>query len=149
MITVIWDTWLKPGTEREGLRLTRQVWSDMRSFDGYISHQIFIDQDDPGHIIALANWRNRADADAVREKYKDSEMIRQFTPLLARPGNDGRLAKITRREQSRPCTRPATELGLSGGPRRTPVSTTFTRVILTLVFTRIKLTSLFSNEVAL
>jgi quinol monooxygenase YgiN len=85
MITVIWDTWLKPGTEREGLRLTRQVWSDMRSFDGYISRQIFIDQDDPGHIIALANWRNRADADAVREKYKDSEMIRQFTPLLARP----------------------------------------------------------------
>jgi heme-degrading monooxygenase HmoA len=84
MITVIWDTWLKPGTEREGLRLTRQVWSDMRSFDGYISHQIFIDQDDPAHIIALAHWRSRVDADAVREKYKDSETIRQLTPLLAR-----------------------------------------------------------------
>jgi len=39
MITVVWDTWLKPGTEEEGLRLTRQVWSDMRSFDGYVSHQ--------------------------------------------------------------------------------------------------------------
>jgi hypothetical protein len=32
MVTVVWDTWLKPGTEEEGLRLTRQVWSDMRSF---------------------------------------------------------------------------------------------------------------------
>lgn len=85
MITVVWDTWLKPGLEEEGLRLTRQVWSDMRSFDGYVSHQIFIDQDAPGHIIALANWQHRTDADAVREKYQDSETIRQLIPLLARP----------------------------------------------------------------
>jgi heme-degrading monooxygenase HmoA len=84
MITVIWDTWLKPGTEEEGLRLTRQVWSDMQSFDGYVSHQIFIDLDASGHIIALAKWRSRADADAVREKYKDSETIRHPTPLLTR-----------------------------------------------------------------
>ena|SRR5215475_113869 len=85
MIVVIWDTWLKPGTEEEGLRLTRQVWSDMRSFDGYLSHQIFIDEDAPGYIIALAKWRSRTDVDAVREKYKDSATIRQLTPLLARP----------------------------------------------------------------
>jgi quinol monooxygenase YgiN len=85
MVTVIWDTWLKPGTEEEGLRLTRQVWSDMRSFDGYVSHHIFIDQDAPGHIIAFTKWLTRGDAEAVRDKYKDSETIRQLTPLLARP----------------------------------------------------------------
>jgi quinol monooxygenase YgiN len=85
VVTVVWDTWLKPGTEADGLRLTRQVWSDMRSFDGYISHQILIDQDAPAHIIALAKWRSRADADAVREKYQGSETIRELTPLLARP----------------------------------------------------------------
>jgi quinol monooxygenase YgiN len=85
MITVIWDTWLKPGAESEGLRLTRQVWSDMRSFDGYVSHQLFVDQNAPGHIIALGTWRSRADADRVREKYQNSETIRQLTPLLARP----------------------------------------------------------------
>jgi len=82
VVTVVWDTWLKSGAEAAGLRLTRQVWSDMRSFD---SHQILIDQDAPGHIIALAKWRSREDADAVREKYKDSAMIRRLTPLLARP----------------------------------------------------------------
>jgi hypothetical protein len=32
-VTVVWDTWLKPRAEAEGLRLTRQVWSDMRSFE--------------------------------------------------------------------------------------------------------------------
>jgi quinol monooxygenase YgiN len=85
VVTVIWDTWLNPGLEEEGLRLTRKVWSDMRSFEGYMSHQIFIDQDAPRHIIVLGNWRSRADADSVREKYKDSETIRQLIPLLARP----------------------------------------------------------------
>lgn len=84
-VTVIWDTVLKPGAEADGLRLTRQVWSDMRAFEGYQSHEIFIDQDAPGHIIALAHWRSREDADRVRERYKDSETIRQLTPLLARP----------------------------------------------------------------
>ena len=85
MVTVVWDTWLKAGTEAEGLRLTRQVWSDMGGFDGYISHQILVDQDAPGHIIVFARWRSREDADRVREKYKDSETIRQLTPLLAHP----------------------------------------------------------------
>ena len=54
MVTIIWDTWLNPGTE-EGLRLTRQVWADMRAFEGYVSHQLFIDQNDPKHLIALCN----------------------------------------------------------------------------------------------
>ena len=85
VVTVVWDTWLKSGAEAECLRLTRQVWSDMRSFDGYVSHQILIDQDAPGHIVALTKWRSREDADVVREKYKDSETIRRLTPLLACP----------------------------------------------------------------
>jgi quinol monooxygenase YgiN len=85
MVTVVWDTWLKADAEAEGLRLTRQVWSDMRGFEGYISHQILVDQDAPGHIIALGRWRSREDADRVREKYKGSETIRRLTPLLARP----------------------------------------------------------------
>lgn len=84
-ITVVWDTWLRPGMEAEGLRLTRQVWSDMRRFEGFLSSQVLIDQNEPGHIIALAQWRQRADAEAVREQYKDSDTIRQLTPLLARP----------------------------------------------------------------
>jgi quinol monooxygenase YgiN len=85
MVIVIWDTWLKAGSEEEGLRLTRQVWSDMRRFDGYVSHQLFVDQNAPAHIIQLGTWRSAADADRVRDTYKNSEMIRQLTPLLARP----------------------------------------------------------------
>lgn len=85
MVTVIWDTWLKSGSEAEGLRLTQQVWSDMRGFDGYVSHQLFIDEDAPGHVIAVARWRTRAHADAIRDQYKNSQTIRELLPLLMRP----------------------------------------------------------------
>lgn len=67
------------------MRLTRQVWSDMRGFDGYVSHQLFVDEDAPGHVIAVGTWRSRDDADRVRALYGDSETIRQLTPLLLRP----------------------------------------------------------------
>ena len=67
MVTVVWDGWLKPGAEAEGLRLTRQIWSDMRSFEGYLSHQIFVDQDAPGHLVALARWRGPKTRTGSRE----------------------------------------------------------------------------------
>src|SRR5262245_14697059 len=100
-VTVIWDTWLKTGAEADGLRLTRQVWSDMRAFEGYVSHELFVDQDAPVHIIALGHWRSREDADRVRQLYKDSETIRQLTPLLARP----RERWITMQDQLAPGTK--------------------------------------------
>ncbi|OWK45639.1 putative quinol monooxygenase [Fimbriiglobus ruber] len=84
-VTVVWDSWFKPGAEAEGLRLTRQVWADMHRFEGYLGCQLLVDQDAPGHILALGRWRSRADADQVRDRYKDSETIRQLVPLLARP----------------------------------------------------------------
>ena len=84
-VTVVWDMWLKPGAEAEGLRLWRKVWSDMRSFEGYLSHEILVDEDAPSHNIALSRWRSRSDAEQALKQYKDSETIRQLSPLLARP----------------------------------------------------------------
>lgn len=84
-ITVVWDTWFRPGAEAEGLQLTRQIWADMQRVKGFLSHRILVDQNEPGHLIALAQWRSMADADAVRGKYRDSDPIRRLTPLLARP----------------------------------------------------------------
>jgi hypothetical protein len=52
-VTIVWNTWLKPGAEAEGLRLARPVWSDMRSFEAYLSHQILVDQDAPGITLGL------------------------------------------------------------------------------------------------
>ena len=85
MITVVWDTWIKPGDEAEGLALTRRIWQDMRGFDGYVSHELLFDADAPGHVIALGVWRSREDADRVRERYQDSDVIARLLPLLMRP----------------------------------------------------------------
>lgn len=84
-VVVVWDTWFKPGAEADGLRLTRRVWADMRSFDGFLAHELLVDEDASGHVIAIARWRSREDADRVRDAYKDSDTIRQLTPLLLRP----------------------------------------------------------------
>jgi hypothetical protein len=84
-VTVIWDHWFKAGAEAEGLRLTRQVWRDMRSFEGYVSHQILVDEDAAGHVIALGRWKSREYAEQVKEKYKGSPVIAQLAPLLVRP----------------------------------------------------------------
>ena len=85
MVTIVWETWLNPGSEAEGLHFTRQIWSDMKSFDGYLSHHLLVDQDAPGHLFVLSQWRSRAEADRVKEQYAGSETVRILMPLLARP----------------------------------------------------------------
>ena len=84
MTTVVWDTWLEPNAVEAGLRLTRKLCSDMRGFEGFLSHEILIDQDNPGHIIALGRWRSREDADRARIRYAESPTTRQLMSLLAR-----------------------------------------------------------------
>ena len=90
-VTIIWDTWLNPGAEQEGLSLTRQIWSDMRAFDGYVSHQLLIDQNDPRHIIALGNWRRVVDADAALAEYKDRNRSPVSSPSSPSQGTLGDL----------------------------------------------------------
>lgn len=77
--------WIKSGQEAQGLELTRRIWSDMRGFDGYVSHQLLYDADAPGHVIALGVWRSRDHADRVRGLYQDSDVIARLLPLLERP----------------------------------------------------------------
>lgn len=48
MVTVVWETWMKHGSEDEGLELTRRIWMDMTRFQGYLSHLILRDEDEKG-----------------------------------------------------------------------------------------------------
>lgn len=99
MITVVWDTWIRPGDEAQGLALTRQIWRDMRDFDGYVSHQLLYDTDAPGHVIALGVWRSREHADRVRALYQDSAVIAQLLPLLLRP-RERWITRLEEREEA-------------------------------------------------
>jgi quinol monooxygenase YgiN len=84
MVTVVWETWLNEGAEAEGLRLTRQIWSDMPCFEGYLSHQLFIDQDAANHLLLVSQWQTREAADRSKQEYAEAETVRQLKPLLSR-----------------------------------------------------------------
>ncbi len=49
---------------------------------GYISHQLFIDQEAPSHLLVVSQWRSREVADRIKEEYSESETVRQLKPLL-------------------------------------------------------------------
>jgi quinol monooxygenase YgiN len=85
VVTVVWETWLNPGAETEGFNLTRQIWSDMRHFEGYISHRLLVDQDNQGHLLVISQWQSREAADRIRDEYAGSETVRRLTPLLSAP----------------------------------------------------------------
>ncbi len=38
-------------TTEEGISVTKAIWRDMLSFDGYLAHELIEDLDQPGHLI--------------------------------------------------------------------------------------------------
>ncbi len=83
-VHVIWETWLKNGTEREGLGLTQQIWSDMRGYSGYQGHLLLQDQDQSGHLVVVSQWTTRELADQIRDEYARSETVAHLTAACQR-----------------------------------------------------------------
>ena len=48
---------VKKSNENGGLNITRQIWSDIQNFKGYISYNILVDQDTKEHLLVLANGK--------------------------------------------------------------------------------------------
>ena len=88
MVFVVWETWLKDGAEVEGLQVTRQIWSDMQQVEGYISHQLLVDEDAANHLLLVSQWQTREAADHSKDVYAEtaagSKTIPRLKPLLAR-----------------------------------------------------------------
>ena len=55
MVTIVWETWLKQGSEDEGLALTHRIWTDMTHFLGYVSHFVLRDEDEKGTCLLLVS----------------------------------------------------------------------------------------------
>jgi heme-degrading monooxygenase HmoA len=85
MVTIVWETWLKKGNNEGGLRITRQIWKDMRNFKGYISHSILLDKDNKEHLLVISKWESRELADRTKVEYANAETVKLITPLLERP----------------------------------------------------------------
>jgi len=61
----IWESRFPPDHLQEGVEVTRAIWRDMLSFDGYLAHELIQDLDQPGHLIVVSRWASREAADAA------------------------------------------------------------------------------------
>jgi quinol monooxygenase YgiN len=81
----IWESRFPAGAADEGRAVTEAIWRDMPSFDGYLSHELFIDEDDPGHLLLLSQWTSRERADAALREYAGHPNARTADRLVAEP----------------------------------------------------------------
>jgi heme-degrading monooxygenase HmoA len=61
----IWESHFPAGAVEEGIRVTKAIWRDMLSFDGYVSHELIQDLEQPGHVIVVSQWASHDAADAA------------------------------------------------------------------------------------
>jgi quinol monooxygenase YgiN len=85
MVTILWDTLLQEKHHTKGLHIIRKIWNDMTHFEGYIKHNVLIDDDNPSHIVITSCWTNRELADQIVSTYATSEPVRLLSPLLDGP----------------------------------------------------------------
>jgi len=85
LVTVVWQAWLKEGAEAEGLSIAQKTWAELQGFDAYISHRLLVDEDAPGHVLIVSQWKSRQAVDEISRLYANSESRRQLILLLVRP----------------------------------------------------------------
>jgi quinol monooxygenase YgiN len=81
----VWESHYPPEAAEEGRRVTEAIWRDMVAFDGYLSHELIEDLDDPGHLLVVSRWTARERADAVLREYAGHPNARRADELVERP----------------------------------------------------------------
>ena len=80
----IWESRFPVETAEEGIRVTKAIWGDMLSFDGYLSHELIQDLDQPGHLFVVGRWASREAADAAMS-YVSHPNARRAEQLVSEP----------------------------------------------------------------
>jgi quinol monooxygenase YgiN len=68
----------------KGIRVTKAIWGDMLCFDGYLSHELIQDLDQPGHLFIVGRWASREAADAAMS-YVSHPNARRAEQLVSEP----------------------------------------------------------------
>jgi quinol monooxygenase YgiN len=74
-----------PEETQEGRAITEAIWRDMPRFDGYLTHELIEDLDDPGHLLVVSQWTTRQHADGVLREYANHPNARHANELVSRP----------------------------------------------------------------
>ncbi|HEX3832795.1 MAG TPA: antibiotic biosynthesis monooxygenase [Solirubrobacteraceae bacterium] len=81
----VWESYFPAEAAQEGRATTETIWRDMTDFDGYLTHELIEDLDDPGHLLVVSQWTTRQRADEVLREYADDPSARGANELVSRP----------------------------------------------------------------
>ncbi|HEU4694409.1 MAG TPA: antibiotic biosynthesis monooxygenase [Vicinamibacterales bacterium] len=80
----IWESRFPLEAAEEGVRVTKAIWRDMLSVDGYLAHELIQDLDQPGHLFVISRWVSREAADAAMS-YLSHPNARRVEQLVSEP----------------------------------------------------------------
>src|SRR5919106_1367566 len=81
----IWESRFPAARAAEGRAVTEAIWRDMQGCEGYLSHELLVDADDPGHLLVVSRWTSREHADDILRSYADHPNARAANSLVTEP----------------------------------------------------------------
>jgi heme-degrading monooxygenase HmoA len=81
----IWESRFPAAAAAEGRAVTEAIWRDMPQFEGYVSHELLVDADDPGHVLVVSCWASREHADESLRRYATHPNARAANRLVSEP----------------------------------------------------------------
>lgn len=81
----VWESHFPPEEIHEGRAVTAAIWRDMTLCDGYLTHELIENVDDPGHVLVISQWTSRERADEVLREYATHPNARRANELVSRP----------------------------------------------------------------
>jgi quinol monooxygenase YgiN len=81
----IWESWVPAERAAEGRAVTEAIWRDMPGFEGYVSHELLVDIDDPGHLLVVSQWASQEHADESLRCYATHPNARAADNLVTEP----------------------------------------------------------------
>jgi quinol monooxygenase YgiN len=80
----IWESRFPAEAAEQGISVTKAIWQDMLSYDGYLAHELILDLDEPGHLIVISRWASREAADAAMS-YASRPNAKRADQLVSEP----------------------------------------------------------------
>jgi quinol monooxygenase YgiN len=81
----IWESRFAAQRAAEGRTVTEAIWRDMLKCEGYLSHELLIDADDPGHLLVVSQWASREHADESLRRYATHPNAQAANRLVVEP----------------------------------------------------------------
>jgi quinol monooxygenase YgiN len=81
----IWESRFPAARAAAGCAATEAIWRDMPCFEGYLSHELLVDADDPGHLVVVSQWLSREHADESLRRYATHPNAQAADGLVTEP----------------------------------------------------------------